>query len=88
MGQLSKCNADLRISHFKAAKQVICYLKSIIYLVLKYRSTFSLDRQTNLLSIFLPYRLMNYTNTNYASNPKDHKSVIKNCFYVNGAIVS
>lgn len=37
--QLNKRNADPRIGHLTAAKQVICYFKDTMYLGLKYGGT-------------------------------------------------
>lgn len=88
MSQFNKHNPDSRIYHLKIVKQVIRYLKSIIYLILKYRDTFQLDWQTYALLVFPSYRLVNYTNNKNAGDFKNRKSMIKNCFYVNKAIVS
>lgn len=40
------------------------------------------------LSIFSPpIGLIGYANSNFAGDPKDRKSVIENCFFLNGAVV-
>lgn len=88
MSQFNKHNPDSRIYHLKIVKQVIRYLKGIIYLRLKYRDTFQSDWQTYALLVFPSYRLVDYTNNNYAGNSKDRESIIENCFYMNKAIVS
>ncbi len=35
-----------------------------------------------------PYGLIGYTDSNFAGDPEDQKSVMKNCFFLNGAVVS
>ena len=35
-----------------------------------------------------PYRLIKYRDRNYARDPKDCKSVIRYCFFINGDIIS
>lgn len=36
----------------------------------------------------LPYGLIGYADSNFAGDPKDWKSVMGNCFFLNGAVVS
>ena len=36
----------------------------------------------------LPYGLVGYADSNFAGDPKDRKSVMGDCFFLNGAVVS
>lgn len=66
------------MEHLKAAKQVLYYLKRTIHLEITYRAG---EDKTP------PYGLVRYANSNYASNPKDCKSVMRYYFFVNEAVV-
>ena len=88
VGQLSKHNAGPRVGHLKAARRVIQYLKGTMHLGLMYGDTLKSDGQTNAPVAPPPYGLVGYADSNYAGDPEDRKSVMGNCFYVNGAIVS
>lgn len=44
MRQLNKRNADPKIDHIKVAKQIIHYLKDMMYLGLKYENTLPSNR--------------------------------------------
>lgn len=59
-----------------------------MHLGLKYGGTFQSDGQTNAPVAPPLYRLVGYADNNYAGDPEDRKSVMRNYFYVNGAIVS
>lgn len=76
--QLSKRNADLRVGHLKAAKRVIRYLKGTMQMGIIYRVS-------NLNPAL--YRLVEYTDSNYVEDPKDKKSIMSHCFFINGAVV-
>lgn len=88
VGQLSKRNADPRVGHLKVAKRVVRYLKGTMHLGLMYGGTLQSDGQTLAPVAPPPYGLVGYANSNYAGDPEDRKSVMGNCFYVNGAVVS
>lgn len=66
---ISRQNTDLKVGYFKVAKQVVLYFKGIIYLVIIYRANNSLSQEVS--NCQLGYRLVNYTNSNYADNSKD-----------------
>lgn len=57
MKQLSKQNANLKVGHLKAAKQILRYFKETIYLEIFYRA----GKSKPLL-----YELTEYANSNYA----------------------
>lgn len=79
VGQLSKWNADSRVGHLKATKQVLRYLKETMHLGITY----------GVCEVkSLPYGPTRYANSNYAGDPKDCKSVMGYCFFINGAVVS
>lgn len=77
--QLSKRNANPRVGHLKAAKCVIRYLKGMMQIRIIYGVS---DLNPAL------YRLIGYVDSNYAEDPKDRKSVMGHCFFINRAIVS
>lgn len=79
MGQLSQRNADPRVGHLKAAKGVVWYLKGTMHLGI----TYGASEVKNL-----PYGLVGYVDSNYAGDPEDRKSVMGNCFFINGGVVS
>lgn len=84
VGQPSKHNPDPRKGPLRAAKRVVRYLKGTITLGLVY------GRQPNDQPPRdpLPYGLIGYANRNFARNPKDRKSVMGYCFFLNEAVVS
>lgn len=59
-----------------------------MHLGLKYGGTLKTDGQTKAPDAPPPYGLIGYTDSNYAGDPEDRKSVMGYCFYVNGALVS
>lgn len=77
--QLSKHNVKLKIGHLKVIKQDMQYLKRIIHLEIIYDTS----KVKNL-----SYELIRYIVSNYPGDPKDCKSIIKNCFFINGKVVS
>lgn len=79
VGQLSKRNADPRVGHLKVAKRVVQYRKWTMYL----RIIYGASKVKDLL-----YGLIRYADSNYAGDPKDRKSVMGNCFFINGGIMS
>lgn len=81
MGQLSGQNADLRVNHFKTAKQVMRYLKNKMYLSIIYGAGTNEENQSL-------YGLVGYANNNYAGDPEDCKSVMGHCFFLNDGVVS
>lgn len=83
VGFLSRHNANPKKGHLQATKRVIHYLKEIMQLGFVYRRT-SNGRSPTLPP---PYGLIRYANKNFAGDPEDGKSIIKNCFFLNGAVV-
>lgn len=79
VGQLSKRNADPRVGHLRASKRVVRYLNDTMHLEITY-GTSKIDPK--------PYGLMEYDDSNYAGNPKDKKSVMRHCSFINGAVAS
>ncbi len=88
VGQLSKHNADPRIGYIKAAKKVVRYLKGTMHLRLVYRSQLKDERETKAPIAPSPFKLIGYGNSSYAGDPEDRKSVIRYCYFINGAIIS
>lgn len=84
VGLLSRHNADSRKDHLQAAKRVVQYLKRTMQLGLVYGRTS--DGKSPTLPP--PYGLIGYANSNFAGDLKDRKLVMKNCFFLNGAVVS
>lgn len=82
--QLSRHNANLRKKHLQAAKKVVKYLKETIKmgLIFGQESAEQLPRNSS------PYRLISYTDNNFAGDLKDQKSVIGYYFFLNRAMVS
>lgn len=58
VGQLSKQNADPKVSHLKAAKQVMQYFKGTMHLSITYKA--GINSREDQLS----YGLVGYTNSN------------------------
>lgn len=82
VGQLSKHNADPKKVHLQATKRLIRYLKRTIQIGLIYRQENSSPRD-------LPFfGLKSYADSNFANNPKNHKSVMHYFFFLKGAVVS
>lgn len=81
MRQLSKYNADSKVSYLKATKWVVRYLKGKMHLRLVYNIASDINSQ-------LLYGLIKYVNSNYAGNLEDYKLVIRYYFFINRAIVS
>lgn len=79
VGQFSKQNADPKVGHLKAAKQVLRYFKDIMHLRITYGAS-----EIKLS----PYCLTGYADSNYAGDPEDYKSVIGYCFFINRDIIS
>lgn len=79
VGQLSKCNSDLKVRHVKEIKQVLHYFKETIYLEITYEA--GKDKR-------YPYSIVGYAKSNYAGNSIDYKFVMRYCSFVNRAIVS
>lgn len=52
-----------------------------------YKKISKLNRQIITLFTLSPYKLIGYANNNYVGNTKDYKLVIKNCCYMNKAII-
>lgn len=90
VGQLSRRNADPRVSYFKAAKRVVRYLKGTMHLGLTYGSPLQFTEQTKapIPTNTEPYSLIGYADSNYAGDPEDQKLVMGYCFYLNGAVIS
>ena len=78
--KLSQYNHEPRTSHLTAAKRVLRYLKSTI----TYGLQFSKDANSRRLG---PYKLVVYTNSDWAGNPQDRKSISGYIFFL-GAPVS
>lgn len=62
------------------AKQVLQYLKGTMNLGITYGRDAAGHIET-----YKPYGLVGYADSNYAGNPKDRKSVLGYCFYLNGS---
>lgn len=82
--QLSKYNANPRRNYLQIAKKVVQYLKKIMQLGLVY----SKKPNTTLPRDPPPYGLLGYTNSNFAGDLKDWKSVIGYCFFLNRVVIS
>ena len=78
--KLSQYNHEPRTSHLTAAKRVLRYLKSTI----TYGLQFSKDANSRRLG---PYKLVGYTDADWAGNPQDRKSISGYIFFL-GAPVS
>lgn len=77
--QLNKRNINPKIGYLKVKKRVIQYLKGTMHLRIMYGA--------NKVKILL-YGLVRYGNSNYAKEPKNSKSVMRYCFFINGGMVS
>ena len=82
--QLSKHNVDPRKSHLQAAKRVVWYLRR----TMKKGLIFGRKSNNRLLRDLPPYGLIGFIESNFAEDPKDRKSVMSYCFFLNGAVVS
>lgn len=82
VGQLNKQNADPRKGHFRAAKRGVRYLKGTIQMVLIYW------QKSSSLRDLLPFGLKSYTDSNFAGDPKDRKSIMGYYFFLNGVVIS
>lgn len=82
VGQLSKRNSDPRMGHLKAAKRVLRYLKDTMHLGLNYGDILKSDGQTKAPVTSSPYGLVGYTDSNYAGDLEDRKSVMGYFFYL------
>lgn len=82
IGQWNKPNPDSKIRHLKTAKQVVFYLKGIMYLRIIYNALLLSKKKTKVPMALLPFELIKYTNSNYAGNLEDRKTVIKDCFFI------
>lgn len=84
VGQLSKQNADPRKGYLRAAKRAVRYLRGTMQMGLIFgrESDSRLPRDPPL------YGLIGYADSNFAGDPEDRKSVMGNCFFLNGAAVS
>ncbi len=83
VGFLNRHNANPKKSHLRVAKRVVRYLKGTMQLSLVY------GRMSDGKSPTLPppYGLIGYADSNFAGDPEDQKSVMGNCFFLNGAVV-
>lgn len=88
VSQLSKYNADPKISYIKLAKKIVWYLKSIIHLELVYRSQLKDERETKAPIPSSLFEFIGYGDSSYIRDPKDKKLLIRYCYLINGAIVS
>ncbi len=84
VGQLSKHNADPRKGHLQPAKRVVKYLKGTMDMGL----IFGQEIANRLPREPPPYGLVGYVDSNFAGDPKDQKSVMGYCFFLNRAVVS
>ena len=82
MEQLSRYNSDPQIIHICIAKLVLQYLKETMSLRLIYRRD-----SAHLMESYKPYDIVKYIDSIYEGNPKDRKSIISYCFFMNGAVV-
>lgn len=80
VGQLSRHNSNSLVGHMKGAKQVLQYLKGTMNLGITYGRDAAGHIET-----YKAYGLVGYADSNYAGNPKDRKSVLGYCFYLNGS---
>ena len=83
VGQLSKNNSNPRIRHLLTAKKVFKYMKRIMQMSL----VFGKKVNGHLIRNLLFYRLSSYTNSNFAWNLKDLKSVIGYYYFLNGVVI-
>lgn len=81
--KLGKHNANSCKKHLRAVKQIIRYLKGTIHLELVYGQY--PDR--SLPTLLAPYGLVRYKDSNFAGDQKDRKSVMRYCFFLNGALI-
>lgn len=79
--QLSKHNTNFRKSYFQTKKRIIRYLKGIMQIKLIYKQKNSLPKNPPL------FGLKNYANSNFIGKPKDCKSVMSYCFFLNSVVV-
>lgn len=79
---------QIRISHIKAAKKFIRYLKGTMHLELVYGSQAKDEGETKAPIAPSPFGLIGYKNSSYTKDPEDRKSVIEYCYFINGAIIS
>lgn len=84
IGQLNKQNANPRKGHLWVAKRVVRYLKRTIKmgLIFGWKSVEWLPKD------LLLYRLIGYINSNFAEDPKDWKSVMAYCLFLNRTVIS
>ena len=84
ISQLNKHNVDPRKGYLQASKRKVWYLKGIMNLGLIYRW----QVVEKLPADLLPYGLINFIDNNFAGDPKDQKSIMRYCFFLNRAVVS
>ena len=82
VGLLSRHNADPRKSHLWVAERVVRYLKAMqLGLVYGRKSEERSPKSPP------PSGSIGYANSNFAGHPKDRKSVMGKCFFLNEAVV-
>lgn len=81
--RLNKYNTNPQKSYFKAARQVVCYLKISMQLKFIYKQHF--DGNSPIL--LAPYKLIRYRDNKFARDPKDRKSVMRYWFFFNNIVV-
>ncbi len=84
VGQLSKHNVDPKKDHLQAAKRVVRYLRRIMKMGL----IFGQESNNRLPRDLSPYGVIGFVESNFAEDPKDRKSVMNYCFFLNGVLVS
>ncbi len=84
VGQLSKYNSDHRAGHMKSAKKMVRYLNGTMHLGLVYGS----QPQSETPAAPSLFGLIGYRDSSYAGDPKNRKSVMGYCYFLNGAVVS
>ena len=83
--QLSRHNADSWIGHLRIAKQVLCYLKRMITLGIKWGNNPAGHR---LGGKYRELEVVGYADSSYVSDLQDKKSITGYCFFLGRAIVT
>lgn len=88
IGQLSKQNTDPWMGDFKATKQVVQYLKGTMHLKLTHGAHSQSEKEAKASASSPLFGLIEYVDSNYASDPEDKKLVMSYCFFIHEVLVS
>lgn len=69
-------------------KKVIFYLKGTMHLSLIYNGYLKDEREIKAIITLSPFGLIRYKDSSYARNPKNRKSVMQYCYFINKVVIS